>query len=198
MHNTSNKNTPLEARLQNVNILLLDNSEKATGVLKDIFLELGFSNTFTAHNGQEGVQIMKEIRIDAIFTDWELKVHRSTGDAGQHIIAFSGLDMVERIRGSKYSPNPFVPVVMIAEKDDVKLMENARDIGVDEIIFKPIIAEDICNTLNNIIDFQRMFIAADTYRGPCRRRSANSNIKQDRRVREVKLVPCNEFYSGVR
>lgn len=182
--------TPLE-KLKKVNVLVLDGGAKAATLIKAIFATLGLENVFVATDGYQGVQIMKEVRIHLVFTDWELKA-RTAPAAGEELVyqPVSGTKFVERIRKSSYSPNPFIPIVMMMDMASGKDVLSARDSGVNEILLRPINAEDFCDRLVSIIDHPRMFITAKTYKGPCRRRkqkalAANSS---DRRKKEIRIV----------
>lgn len=189
-------NTPSpESKLSKINVLVLDGGAKAAELIKAIFAELGLKNVFVANDGYQGVQVLKEVKIHIIFTDSELKVmkhHASNKSVDQpgEIAPVSGIHMVQRLRRSSISPSPFVPIIMMMDTVDKKSVLEARDAGVNEILLRPVDAEEFCQRLISIIDHPRMFVTADTYKGPCRRR-ANGHAPagtKERRVREVRIV----------
>jgi CheY-like chemotaxis protein len=192
---------PVE-RLSKINVLVLDGGAKAATLIKSIFAALGLQNIFIANDGHQGVQVMKEIRIHVIFTDRELKMNRdlterdsmekalAMASAASTSLTESGAKFVERIRKSPQSPNPFIPIVMMMDQAVGSEIIQARDAGVNEVLLRPLNAEDFCNRLIAIIQKPRPFITAKSYRGPCRRRNTkplNRNV-EERRVREVKLI----------
>lgn len=59
-------------QLGKIKVLIMDSNKNAAELIKDIFSELGFANVIVANDGFQGVQIMKDERIDLIFTDREL------------------------------------------------------------------------------------------------------------------------------
>jgi two-component system chemotaxis response regulator CheY len=185
--------TPLE-KLKKVNVLVMDGGAKAATLIKSIFTTLGLENVFIATDGFQGVQIMKEVRIHLVFTDWELKT--KTVPANGEEVTFqpvSGTKFVERIRKSSYSPNPFIPIVMMMDMASGSDVLSARDSGVNEILLRPINAENFCDRLVSIIDHPRMFVTAKTYKGPCRRRKqkplpANSHERRKKEIRVVKSL----------
>lgn len=184
-----------ESKLSKINVLVLDGGAKAAELIKAIFAELGLKNVFVANDGYQGVQYLKEIKIHMIFTDWELKVNKrgaanAPTDKQGEIAPVSGIHLVQRLRRSKLSPNPYVPIIMMMDEADKKVVVEARDAGVNEILLRPIDAQEFCQRLVSIIDQPRIFVTADTYKGPCRRRSQNTLPQgmKDRRIQEVRVV----------
>lgn len=187
---------PLE-KLGRVNVLVLDGGAKAATLIKAIFAALGLNNVFIATDGYQGVQIMKEIRIQMIFTDWELKVNRASNantpdlaEVTPDYAPISGVKFVERIRKSSLSPNPFIPIVMMMDAASGGEIIEARDSGVNEVLLRPINAEDFCERLISLIEKPRPFITDQSYKGPCRRRKQADMPAgfKNRRIREVRLI----------
>jgi len=185
-------------KLSKINVLVLDGGAKAANLIKAIFSELGFSNVFIATDGYEGVQVMKEVRIHLIFTDWELRVARqkqtaanqSTNSKADDILPISGLHFVQRLRRSSLSPNPFIPIVMMMDRANPIQVIEARDSGVNEILLRPVDAQEFCERLVSLIEHPRIFVTADTYRGPCRRNERKPMPQgfKERRIKEIRLI----------
>jgi DNA-binding response OmpR family regulator len=72
------------------------------------------------------------------------------------------------IRTNPLSPNPFVPVIMLATSRDQ--IPQARDCGVNEFIAKPLSVQMLMSRLVAVIEHPRTFVRAEGYFGPCRRR----------------------------
>ncbi len=183
-------------KLEKIHILILDNSMQVTELFKRMLAEFGFTNIFTANNGFQGVQIMREIRINLIITDWELKPSRGTAESGSNVISHtdilpvSGVDFVKRLRHSPASPNPYIPVIMFADTVEKMQVFSARDAGVNEICLKPLSAEELCSRIMAVIDAPRIFITAESYKGPCRRRTPAPlpSGQKERRLREIRII----------
>lgn len=192
----TNKEQMLIKKLGKIHILLMDSSAQVTALFKRMLGELGFSSVYEANNSLQGVQILREIKIHLIITDWELKIPminaNQAADALSHqeILPLSGIDFVRRLRMSPASPNPFIPVIMFADAVEEMQVYSARDAGVNEICLKPLGAEQLCQRLMAVIDSPRMFITASTYRGPCRRRKAAAlpPNASERRKQEVRII----------
>ena len=158
--------------LDKIKVLILESSSDAASLLKRIFTELGFKNVTVANDGFQGVQIMKKNHIDLILTDRELKViwnlfnakgvqEAKIGD----ILPLSGVHFTQRLRHSKKSPNPYMPVMMLIDNAVEQDIIDARDSGVNEVITRPISAQDFCERIISIIDKPRLFVSTNVYKG---------------------------------
>jgi len=191
-------------KLEKIQVLVLDGSAHAADLLRDVFLKLGFMNIQVVSDGYEGAQAMKKKPVHLVITDWELRVRKkpkisdTSPPSDKDILPLSGTEFVRRLRQSPHSPNPFVPVVMVVNHDAEENAALARDAGVNEIITKPLQADELCARLMQLIDDRRHFITAENYKGPCRRRAANplGEGVVERRQRQVRLVRRKEFRSS--
>jgi len=187
------------SKLARINVLVLDSSPDVTALVESMLREFGFTRLYSANNGYNGVQILRKVRMNLIITDWELKispVEESGSDLISHsdVIPLSGLDFVRRLRQSPASPNPYLPVIMLADISEKLQLMAARDAGVNEICTKPLNAEGLSDSIMAVIDKPRIFITAKTYKGPCRRivRLRLPPGQPERRIRQVRIVRCNE------
>lgn len=186
--------------LKGVRILIIDGDAKIAGLMKDVLEKLGFSGVHTATDGFEGVKKIKENQVDFVITDWELRPSaHHLGAIPQNAVIkgrnddfppINGASFVKSLRHSPNSPNPFLPVVMMVSKAVKDLVMMARDSGVNEILLKPIIAEDLCERIVRLIDDPRPFVTSKNFKGPCRRRSDDAPPKgmADRRKLIIQLV----------
>lgn len=185
----------VSARLQKIQILIVVSSQSAADLIKNMFLELGFSTIFTALNTTESIAVMRQVRTDLIVTDCEIKPGASDIELekihapSNAMATLNGIDFVQRLRHSPSSPNPFIPVVMLVNNANGQLVLSARDAGVNEVIIKPMNAPDFCARMVAIVDKPRNFVTASTYKGPCRRRKrGQAPNKKERRTREIRVL----------
>ncbi|MFA4993891.1 MAG: hypothetical protein WC521_01105 [Bdellovibrionales bacterium] len=197
---TAKKNT--DNKLDRINLMVVDGSSKSGELIKSILNQLGFKNVFIAHNGLEGAQLLREVRIDLIFTDWELYVPTkppSDDEAAPkpEVKSLNGAQFVKGLRFSSTAPNPFVPVIMLLRLASHDNISQARDSGVNEVVIKPFSADDLCRKIMKIIDTPRPFITASTYKGPCRRKVKNALPENgvERRRRDVRLFRLDEHFN---
>lgn len=190
-------------KLERVRVLVVDSSTQAAELMKNIFVQLGFTNIMVANDISQSIQIMRYVRVDMIFADWALKIGNTlksrSGADPANPFAVSGARFIKNLRFSPASPNPFVPVVMLMDTVTNKEIFNVRDSGVNELIIKPLEAAEFCRKIVSVIDHPRMFITASTYKGPCRRIRLAADFKgEDRRKAQIRLIRRGEFVPKTR
>ncbi len=185
----------LRARLNQVRILLLDSSKQVGDLFRNILQSFGFTNILIAHDGYTGVQMLRENPIDLIITDWEFKLCTDMPIHDGRTPNLSGVDFVTRLRRAASSPDPFIPVIMFIHDATRDNLAKARDAGVNEVLMKPLRARELCDRTMAIIENPRVFVTADNYRGPCRRRLDEDYLKEhiERRLHEVRIIRHDEY-----
>lgn len=189
------------SRLGKVNVLVVDNDTKILELMIGVLKKLGFTSVFSAQDGFQAVEAMRSNKIDLIITDWEL--HPKTdetldtlppnsvilNDQWDPVAPKDGACFVKYIRGSKYSPNPYIAIIMLTGLALRKNVEYARDSGVNEVVLKPVSAESLCHRITLVVDDKRNFITAQQYKGPCRRRAEAKpgTIKAERRKHDIRV-----------
>ncbi|MDE3015298.1 MAG: response regulator [Pseudomonadota bacterium] len=186
--------------LKNIHVMIVDNDQKIIAIIVRVLQCFGFRNIFEARDGFSAVETLRQHDIDLIITDWELlplKQHDIydlpsnpvvRSDQWSPVMPKDGACFVKYIRLSKYSPNPFVPVIMVTGLGLRGHIEYARDAGVNEIILKPLTIENLCERISMVIDRPRCFVTSASYKGPCRRRErAALKGQAERRKHDVKL-----------
>jgi two-component system chemotaxis response regulator CheY len=144
-------------RLGLLKILLVDDNRHMRVLLSEILRAVGVNQIFQAGDGAEGLQMMRSYEMDIVITDLAMQ-------------PLDGIDFVRLLRNSPDSPNPLTPVVMITGHSTMSRIREARDVGVNEFLAKPITARGVLLRLQQIIDHPRSFIRTDDYFGPDRRR----------------------------
>jgi DNA-binding response OmpR family regulator len=191
----------MSASLKNMSILVLDNESRIAQMITDVLNKLGFpmSNLVRASDGFEGLEILRKRSVDIVIVDWELLPQKEYLDLAENAVVRSrwgdlppvnGASFVKCLRCSPQSPNPFVPVLMLTAPTKVNHIMFARDAGVNEILVKPIVAEDLARRIVQIVEHPREFITCTEYRGPCRRRrqAGPPPGSSERRRKEVKII----------
>lgn len=186
--------------IKNVSVLVLDNEQKIANLVKDVLMALSFPEKLIhiATDGYEGLEIMRKRNIDLIITDWELLPNKQYSDLVASTIIrtrwgdfppTNGANFVDCLRTSSQSPNQFIPVIMLTGPTQSNHIMYARDCGVNEILMKPINAEDLAKRIIAIADQPRDFIVSPNFRGPCRRRKSNALPEgvEDRRKIDMKI-----------
>lgn len=191
----------MAASLKNMSILVLDNEKKLAQMISDVLNRLGFpsGNLLRAQDGFDGLDTLRKRSVDMIILDWELLPQKEYLKIAENSVVrtrwgdlppVNGASFVRCLRRSPHSPNPFVPCLMLTPPTQMSHILFARDAGVNEILIKPIVAEDLARRIVQIVEHPREFITCPEYRGPCRRRKQDGPPpgKTDRRRKDVKII----------
>src|SRR5690349_4254564 len=123
---TAHKKTiEVSSHLKALNVLVVDNDRRLTELMSGVLHYLGFKNVYQATDGFSAVNLLYDQDIDIVLTDWELKpvngnyltdlpanpVFRT--DRWTPVPPKDGACFVKYLRRSRYSPNPYVPVIMM-------------------------------------------------------------------------------------
>lgn len=81
-----------------------------------------------------------------------------------------GLSFVRHVRTSKQSPNPELPILMMAANVDMEKLSAVRDIGATEILAKPVSAKLLYDRIQYALQNGRQFVRSENFVGPDRRR----------------------------
>lgn len=179
-------------RLERVQILVINSSEKAAQLIKNIFHQIGFAHVVTAQTAAEAVFAMKQMRIDMIMVDSQLYTNKEAQSINPEWESISGIDFIKRLRHASGSPNRFAPAMMLVDGLTQREIFEARDAGINEVVMKPLSAKDFCARVTQAFDKPRNFITAPAYKGPCRRRKAAAKPEMERRTHEVRLIRHDE------
>lgn len=175
-------------KLEKVNALIIDNNKEITDLFKKIMTRLGFGHVAIANNAYDGTKAFLANPIHIIILDWHLKTN-SPIPAGADTL--NGNDLVGRIRKSPKSPNPFVPVIMFTDPLNMNQFISARDMGVNEIIMKPLSVQELCDRMVYLINHPRPYVTADNFKGPCRRRKTAPH-PVEKRTTEIRVIRYDE------
>ena len=194
------------AHLATIRIMIVISSGSAAHLIQRLFESLGFSKIYIAHDANEAVEFLRHVTLHLIVTDSDLKVSRADSkkqlpvaslskESPKDAIDLSGIQFVHRLRVSPSSPAPYIPILMLMDHAYGNDIMNARNAGLNEILLKPLDARTFCERIIELIDNPRMYITADTYKGPCRRRkTGTSPTGTERRIREIRLVRADEMH----
>ena len=97
-----------------------------------------FKNIYVAYDGQNGLELFANHRIDIVITDIKMP-------------NLNGLDMIEKIR----KENPLIPIIITTAFNDEKYFIRSIDLKVDKYLLKPIEienAKDVFYSISKMID----------------------------------------------
>lgn len=145
------------ARLARVRILVADNDEFVSLLVRNVLKNLGFQNLTLVKDGEKALESIRGNPTDLLITDWQMD-------------PLNGFDLVKFIRTSPDSPNKFLPIIMLSGNGEYHDIEKARDVGVTEYVIKPFTAKALVERICLVIDNPRRFVISPVFKGPDRRR----------------------------
>lgn len=163
---------------RNITILLVEDSDQVRDLLTSILRCLGIGKILKARDGGEAIEILKSYPrdhrklhgcgIDLIISDWIMS-------------PVDGISLLRWIRQHQDSPNPFIPFIMISGVSDVTKITRARDLGANAFLAKPFSIDDITGHLQSLLTREDVFVKADNFFGPDRRKKNTEKNNNNRR-----------------
>lgn len=166
-------------RFDLLKILLVDDNHHMRVLLTEILRAIGVKLVFEASDGAEALEMLRTHPIDIIMTDLSMQ-------------PLDGIDFVRLLRNAKDSGNPMVPVIMVTGHSTMRRVAEARDVGVNEFLSKPVTARGVIERLSRVVDHPRPFVRSDSYFGPDRRRQRDDGSYTGPRRRKTDK-PATDF-----
>ena len=145
------------SRLARVQILVVDNDEFMSHLVKDVLNNIGFHNVIWAKDGVQAIEMIKNQPIDLVITDCQME-------------PMSGYELIRHVRNAADSPNKFLPIIMLTGNGERVDIEHARDAGVTEYVIKPFTAKALADRICLVVENPRKFVISPSFNGPDRRR----------------------------
>ncbi len=139
-----------------VHVLIVDDNRQMRQLLRSMLHAVGVRVVVEADSVQAARRALGGT-IDLVLLDWQMQ-------------PVDGLAFTREIRWGADSPRPFVPIVMLTAHTEIHRVAAARDAGINGFVKKPVSAQMLLSRVSSAITDHRMFVKADAYRGPDRRR----------------------------
>jgi two-component system chemotaxis response regulator CheY len=162
--------------------LVIDDNAHMRRILRTLLHGFGAREVYEAEDGATGLEAFIHYSPDIVLTDWAMPI-------------FDGLELVQMIRQPGANANPFAPIIMLTGHSEKKRVMEARDAGITEFMAKPSSAKALYQRILTVIASPRPFIKTNTYYGPDRRRSVNSNYVGPERRKAVRSVVARQTAS---
>jgi two-component system chemotaxis response regulator CheY len=162
-----------KANLSQLSVLIVDDSPHMRRLLNAMLGAMGLTKINTAEDGAEALKTIAADPPDIVVTDADMR-------------PMDGIELVRRLRAGENPDDPHTPVIMVTGHCERSWVEDARDVGVDEFLAKPITAEALHRRLAEVILNPRPFVRTEEYVGPDRRRRDNAAYRGPKR-READL-----------
>ena len=118
--------------LKNLTVLLVEDDSDSKKIMHDVLSD-NFEKVFTAQNGDEGLKKFKKYNPNMVITDVFMPIS-------------DGLDMTRYIKEISKD----TPVIVLSAHSETETLLTAIDVGVDKYLIKPIMADDLLKTIENV------------------------------------------------
>lgn len=124
---------------KNMKVLVVDDFSTMRRIVKNLLIELGFTNIDEANDGSTALPILEQGGIDFLVTDWNMP-------------EMPGIELLKAVRANpKLSSMPVLMVTAEAERDQIV---EAAQAGVNGYVVKPFTAETLKEKIDKV--FERM------------------------------------------
>lgn len=145
-----------------LSVLVVDDQAFYRNLLSEVLRSLGVNNITTAVDGVDALDAIENSRPNVVFADWVMP-------------EMDGLQLTRRVRRIRDERMRMVPIIMVTANNLKSQIEEARNMGVDTFILKPVTLKSVTDRLKEVIEHPRDFVSFDTYVGPSRRRNRGNS-----------------------
>ena len=152
---------------KDVTVLLVEDHANMRVLWRTILLGFGIRKVLEAPDATSAFEILRDDTVDVLIVDFNLE-------------GLSGAELMRLIRRSDDMPYMIPAIACTADtrRSTLKELVNA---GVDEVLAKPVSAEQAWKKLSVVVNNRRKFVSTPLYLGPCRRRKDQHYSGPDRR-----------------
>lgn len=145
------------AALSNIRAIVHDPDKKWLRILAQELKGMGLKGIHEASNPKDALTLVRDMPVDVLVTHWDSK-------------------LITLLRQSKNNPRRSIPIILVTSGLQKKMVIEARDLGISELVAKPASSQQIYDHIENIITHPRLFIDTDEYVGPDRRRHQKAEL----------------------
>ncbi|CAK0753578.1 hypothetical protein CCP2SC5_190039 [Azospirillaceae bacterium] len=140
-----------------IQALLVDPNPNTRRTVYRMLMQAGIGSVAVAVGVKDAFDLVRKQPPDIIITEYSLE-HGN------------GLALIQKIRTSVDSPNPFLPIIVLTSYGEINNVFRARDFGCDEYLLRPISFQTLIGRIDYLSKKEREFVMAPVFIGPSRRR----------------------------
>lgn len=144
----------------NLDVLIIDTSRHMRSLVRGVLHAFGVRVIREAADAAEAFREMQHTAPHVVITELVMD-------------PLDGLEFTRMVRQADNSPDRYLPIIILTAHTERRLVEAARDAGVNEYMAKPVSAETLYARLYAAVFRQRPFVKSESYFGPDRRRRHN-------------------------
>ncbi|MEG3619352.1 response regulator [Magnetovibrio sp. PR-2] len=166
--------------LHNLQFLVVEDSSFMREILREVLMHFDVRQIREANDGAEALSIMKTWSPDIILLDWEMQ-------------PFDGIEFTRTVRNQVDSEDRFVPIIMVSAHSEFWRIQQARNVGVNEFLVKPVSPRSLFSRIRAVIERPRQYISAPGFFGPDRRRQDLQTAQERRADNQEISVPDEQL-----
>ena len=146
-------------RIEELRVLVVDQEPNMRKLIRTFLRSLGVEKMLEAACAEEALTLLRAKDVDLLLSECLLK-------------PVDGFSLVRQIRGGAEGISDELPIIMMSGQTSRQQIIDARNIGANEFVAKPLSVKVLRQRLEAIVERPRPFVRTRKYTGPCRRRHA--------------------------
>ena len=114
----------LEKLIEPLSLLVVDDNQYARKLTRMMLMNIGVKSIFEAADGVVALDVIRNANPDIMLLDWDLRL-------------MSGPQIMQIVRSPGIFAKPFLPVIMLTLRTSRACVNEAIQLGVNEILAKP-------------------------------------------------------------
>ena len=114
----------LEKLIEPLSLLVVDDNQYARKLTRMMLMNIGAKSIFEASDGVAALDVIRNANPDIMLLDWDLRL-------------MSGRQIMQIVRSPGIFTKPFLPVIMLTPHASHARVNEAIQLGVNEILAKP-------------------------------------------------------------
>lgn len=145
------------AGLSGLHVVIADDNENMRRIITAMLKGAGVRKIYPCSNGYEAILAVSRYSVDIAVVDLNMQ-------------PVDGLEFTRFMRASPLSTNPYLPIILMTGNADRQRVLKARDVGVHEVMVKPVTPKALLGRFQSVLGKPRAFVRTEKYFGPDRRR----------------------------
>lgn len=129
--------------LPDLTVLIADPSVYCRRVLRDMMAQSGIKRVIEASDGAEAVSGVSEARPDLLIIDADVPF-------------LNGIEVTRMIRADSARPTSNIPVMLTVARPHRRLIEEALEARVDDVLCKPMAPRSVWNHIARLVEVGRV------------------------------------------
>lgn len=160
--------------ISNLRVLVAEDNVFMRRVIVNILRQFNVRHIDAVADGLAAWQELSARVPDLLIADWVME-------------PLDGLELVNLVRTSPDSPNPYLPIIMLTAHTEAARIITARDAGMSTYLAKPISPQQLYDRLEALIERPKPFVRTNGFFGPDRRRRmSHTPPSHERRLKTPK------------